>query len=131
MTRHRAALMARAPALQEGARRLLAAQAGGVAALRDADLAFAREVIVATGNLVALSVLNTTARVVVAIPEVAAAMYADPAENAASMFAVIDALASGRSDLADVISLALSDVDARTVTRFEALLENRKSARAP
>ncbi|MBT9558128.1 MAG: GntR family transcriptional regulator [Myxococcales bacterium] len=127
MTRHRTAILGRAPALKERVRQLLAAQSGGLEAIRDADLAFARDVILATGNLVALSIFNTTARVVATIPDVAVAMYADPAENAASMFAVIAALASDQPDLGDVLDRALSEVDRRTVARFEARLTARKA----
>jgi DNA-binding FadR family transcriptional regulator len=128
MTRHRAAILGHVAALEERARELLAAQSSGIEAIRDADLAFARAVILATGNLVALSIFNTTARVVVTIPDVAAAMYADPGENAASMFAVVAALASGQPDLGDVLDRALSEVDGRTVTRFAARLMARKES---
>ena len=91
-------------------------------ALRDADLRFARELLRATGNVVALSVFNTVARVLSTLPVVAEAMYAQPSENAAGMLGVLRALSGGAADAGEVIEALLAETDARTLSRFEALL---------
>ncbi|MBK7775017.1 MAG: FCD domain-containing protein [Sandaracinaceae bacterium] len=95
MVRHREALLGQAAQLQGAAARMLAASHEGVSALRDADMAFARAMLQATGNVVALSVLNTMARVLEELPMVAQAMYAEPAANTASMARVLEALRDG------------------------------------
>ena len=98
--------------------------------MRDADLAFSRALLKATGNQVALSVLNTMARVLEEVPEVAQAMYAQPETNNASMLAVLQLLVENERGAAKAIEGRIEDVDARTLRRFEALLVER-AKRAP
>ena len=84
----------------------------------------------ATGNVVALSVLNTMARVLEELPVVAQAMYAEPAASTASMARVLQALRDGGEGAAATIEQALADVDALTLARFEALLRAREGVSA-
>jgi DNA-binding FadR family transcriptional regulator len=126
MVRHRETLLAQRAVLQAAAARMQAASREGVSALRDADMAFARAMLRATGNVVALSVLNTMAHVLTELPVVAEAMYAEPARNTASMLRVLQALASGAEDAGAVIEQALTEVDKHTLARFEALLRARE-----
>ena len=101
----------------------------GVDALREADMAFARAVLSATGNLAAVGLLNTLGRVFEALPLVAEAMYADPSANTDSMERVLRALLEGRDDAAAAIESSLAAVDARTLARFDALI--RRAERGP
>ena len=130
MVRHREALLAQTAQLQGAAARMVAASHEGVSALRDADMAFARAMLQATGNVVALSVLNTMARVLEELPVVAQAMYAEPAASTASMARVLQALRDGGEGAAATIEQALADVDALTLARFEALLRAREGVSA-
>lgn len=130
MVRHREALLVQAAQLQAAAARMLAASHEGVSALRDADMAFARAMLQATGNVVALGVLNTMARVLEELPVVAQAMYAAPATNAASMARVLQALREGGHGAAATIEQIMADMDAQTLARFEALLRARGGANA-
>ncbi|MCA9576013.1 MAG: FCD domain-containing protein, partial [Myxococcales bacterium] len=130
LLRHRVAILARLPALQQAAQRVRRAQ-GDPDAVRDADLAFSRELLRAAGNVVALSVFNTVARVLVELPLVSAAMYAAPEENVASMAQVLGALAGGGEDAGAVIEGAIAAIDARTVARFEASLQARRGEAGP
>jgi DNA-binding FadR family transcriptional regulator len=120
LTRHREAILARAVALHGAVARMAGAADEGTDALREADLAFARELLFATGNLVALGVLSTLARVLRELPLVAEAMYAEPAENAASMRDVLRALLEDREGAGAAIEAAIAAVDAGTLRRFEA-----------
>lgn len=130
MLRHREAILGRSAALHDAAEGLVAARALGTDALRDADLRFARELLRATGNVVALSVFNTVARVLSTLPVVAEAMYAQPGENAAGMLGVLRALGGGAADAGEVIDALLAETDGRTLSRFEALLRaHRKEER--
>ncbi len=127
LVRHRAAILARGAELQDAASRMAIAE--GMEARRDADLAFARALLRATGNVIALGVLNTLARVLEELPEVAVAMYGEPEANADTMRRVLVALAGGAGDAADTIEAAMAIVDARTVQRFEELLGARAGER--
>lgn len=120
LVRHREALVAAAPALAVSARRLLAAE--DLAAVRDADLAFARELLGVTGNVAATSVFNTLARVLTELPVVAEAMYAEPERNATAMAEVLRAVVEGGSDAAARVEAAIATVDALTLVRFAAAL---------
>src|SRR5690606_18662797 len=122
MVRHRDAIVARASELAAAAATMAGAGRNDLDALREADLGFARALLRATGNVVALGVLNTMARVLVEVPVVAEAMYADPERNAVSMSAVLQALVEAPEDLAARIEAAFAAVDERTVARLEQLL---------
>jgi DNA-binding FadR family transcriptional regulator len=125
MVRHRERILAQASTLKAAAQTLLEVAEGGLEALRDADLAFSRALLKATGNQVALSVLNTMARVLEEVPEVAQAMYAQPETNNASMLAVLQLLVENERGAAKAIEERIEDVDAHTLSRFEALLVER------
>jgi DNA-binding FadR family transcriptional regulator len=127
LLRHREAVLGRVERLREAAGEMAAAQGAGVDALRDADLAFSRELLRATNNVVALSVFNTVARVLIDVPHVAAAMYAEPEQNVASMLRVVQALVAHDPQDANserIMDETMTAVDARTLARFEALLRS-------
>lgn len=125
---HREALLAEAPALVAAAARVREAAAMGLRALVEADLAFARTVLRATGNRAALLVLNTLARVLDELPEVAEAMYGEPSRTERSLGVVVTAVVEGGAELEATIDAAIAGVDARTVKRFEAALRRRVGA---
>lgn len=128
LVKHREAILARAPELHALASAL--AEAQGLEARCEADLAFARALLRATGNLVGLAVLHTLAKVLEQLPEVAKAMYDDPEANAASMVRILGALVGGGDEAARTIDEAMAAIDARTVERFGAALRRRtKGAR--
>jgi len=119
LARHRLAVLDALAALVAGAAELVAVPAHEV---WRADLEFARTVIRATGNTVAAALFNSMARALAELPEVRAAMYADPSSNAASMVAILGLLQEGGADLADRIEAAMAEVDERTVSRFRHVL---------
>lgn len=127
LVRHHARLRARVAELEPLATAVLHAgsdaASGGVAALRDADLAFARAVLTIAGNRVVLAIFHTAARVVTDVPRVAEAMYGDPAANIASLTEVMNALATLDGDALGVqVERILAKVDAGTVARYRAAL---------
>lgn len=129
MVRHRDAIVSQGPALALAAAAMQRAPRSDLDALREADLAFARALLRATGNVVALGVLSTMSRVLEELPVVAEAMYAEPERNAASMAAVVQALVAAPGDLAARIEGALVEIDERTLARFARLLKRRKATR--
>lgn len=123
LSRHRERLLAGDEELTRTALALAAAAGGDVPTIQAADLAFARAVLRRAGNLPALAVLNALGRVLDRVPEVAAAMYAHPEENAASVARVLVLVAEREGpELAAALESEIAQVDARTVTRFQALL---------
>lgn len=127
VARHRDRLLNRAADLAHAA--LLFQRAigkGDLDAIREADLAFARTLVEATGNRVAQGVLNASAAIVRSLPDVALAMYADARLNAATMAEVVSAFAGGADQLGTLVERALGRVDAATVRRFH----DRLAARA-
>lgn len=122
LVRHRDEILARLPELGREAEALAAVDPGDLDALREADLAFARALLRATGNVPALAVFNTLASVLTELPEVARAMYARPKENVRGMADVLDALVRGGAKLEKTIDELVAEVDARTVARFARLL---------
>ncbi|MCB9780238.1 MAG: GntR family transcriptional regulator [Alphaproteobacteria bacterium] len=127
LARHRADVLARLPALADTALAVAGAAPTDLDAVRRADLAFARALIRGTPNRVALTLLNTLAAVLDELPEVARAMYADPAENVATMQALLTTLAEGGD--AAALDAVIAAQDARTVQRFADGL--RAAAKAP
>ncbi len=125
LVRHRAEIMKRAPAIEAAAKRVFEATTLGVDAMREADTAFARTLLAATGNVVASSVFNTLAHVLRDVPTIAIAMYGEPAANITSIIAVVAALVDDDPNAADVIERSIAEVDARTVARFDAALRAR------
>ena len=123
LVRHREAVLARVAELQGAAERLLAASS--IDEIRRADLAFARALLAATDNVVALSVLNTLGDMLEHLPALAAAMYAKPSENAKAMVRVLRALAGKDKKVAEAIEQIMADVDARTVARFATSLRRK------
>jgi len=128
IVRHRQRLLDALPTLGGALDGALRATQTGAGAMREADLAFARALVAATGNTVALTVFNAVASAVVEVPSVAEAMYADPAANVASLMEVVQAIQGGCDDLADVVEGAIAKVDARTVARFDASLRSQTGA---
>jgi len=127
MVRHRGAILEAVPTLRDAADAL--ARARGLDALRTADMAFARGLLRATGNVIALAVLSTLEQVLEAVPSVAQAMYAEPKDNAAAMLDVLGAL-MGDDDPSAGIEAAIAKVDAATIRRFEASMRPRKTRRS-
>jgi len=124
IVRHRAELERNASALAAAATRLAGVPTNDVQALVDADIAFARAVLVIAGNSIALAVLNTAARVLREVPAVAEAMYSDPRLNVRSMTEILAAFGDHTDDgpLGDVVEASIQRVDEHTLARFEALL---------
>ncbi len=125
LVRHRARLLEGLDGLAEAAIAMVQAAQAGTDAFRAADLAFARRLLIAAGNTVALAVLNTVAKVLDEVPLVAQAMYGQPRANLTSLAAVMTALRGGAADLGEVVERALADVDRLTVSRFDRLLRAR------
>ncbi len=93
--------------------------------VRVADFAFARRLLRATGNTVALAVLNSVARAMEELPELVTAMYEEPERNLASIAAVVAAVQASGKGLADRVEQEMADIDGRTVAAFGRLLEQR------
>ncbi len=117
LVQHRGRLIEHAAELLEGARELLEAE--GIEALREADLGFARRLLKLTGNRAAQQVINAAERLLREVPAVAEAMYAEPEQNAAGMQAVMAALADPGCR-PETLEAHMAELDARTLTRFEA-----------
>lgn len=126
LVRHRARLLAHADTLAAAAERLVTVDRGDLSAVAAADLAFARALLRATGNVAALAVLNTVGRVLEEVPDVAEAMYADLDQNAASMQAVVGAFGAEPGVLGETVDDALSRLDGLTVGRYLERLRARQ-----
>ena len=125
LVQHRERLLARMVEL--GSEAAAVAQAAKDSdALRIADIAFARKLLVLMDADIALAIFNTIVKVLDEVPLVADAMYAEPQTNAASMAAVMMALQSGAADCGERIEEAMAKVDRQTVARFERLVKKRK-----
>lgn len=118
VVRHRARLLAQVDVLAQAAAALLEAPRDDVQAMGRADLAFARALLKATGNVAVLAVLNTVGRVLVEVPQVAAAMYADLDQNLASMQQVLGSLGEEPGVIGAAVEEALARIDALTVSRY-------------
>jgi GntR family transcriptional repressor for pyruvate dehydrogenase complex len=133
LVRHRDAILADHAELVALAEAMSAAVGLGLGELRRADLAFTRQLLRASRNVVAMTLLNTITRVLEELPVVAEAMYANPTDNAAAMMVLVDALVSQSDDAVAVIEQSMATIDARTVERFGRLLaarpEHREAAR--
>jgi DNA-binding FadR family transcriptional regulator len=129
LVRHREAILARAAELTAAAAQVDAASAQGLESVREADLRFARELLLTTGNIAALGVLNTMGRVLERLPVVAEAMYAEPERNVRSMLEVLQALVDGEASAEARIEASIAAVDEQTLTRLEALLHGRRRTR--
>lgn len=125
VVRHRDRLVGHAASLAQAAQALTHADRHNVAALATADLAFARALLRVTGNVAAMGLLNTVGRILDEVPDVARAMYADIETNFASMQRVIAAFTQPPAALAIAVETALAEVDDRTTTRYQQLLEAR------
>jgi len=88
-----------------------------------ADLAATRSVVRATGNTVALVVVNSFERALAELPLLVAAAYEDPARNARSFRRALEALRDGGDGMAERIERSFASVDRHTVRAFRALLE--------
>jgi DNA-binding FadR family transcriptional regulator len=122
LVRHRGAVLDALPRLVETGARLLTATT--LADRVTADLGFARALLRITGNTVAISILNTAARVLERNPMVAEAMYAEPALNAASITKMLVVLASElpAHAIEANVEATIAEVDRATVERYGALL---------
>lgn len=118
IVRHRDDILARLSELSASAAALAAADPADPRALVAADLGFARALLRITGNIVALSVFNTLAKVLDESPRLVAAMYATPENNARAMGKVLAALATGGPKAEATIDAVLRKIDATTVSRF-------------
>lgn len=128
IVRHRDDILARSSELSVAASALAAADPADPRALVAADLGFARALLRITGNIVALSVFNTLAKVLDESPRLVAAMYATPENNARAMGKVLAALATGGPKAEATVDAVLRKIDATTVSRFARSFE--KGARA-
>jgi GntR family transcriptional regulator, transcriptional repressor for pyruvate dehydrogenase complex len=125
LVRNRERLLPRLAEVAGDAGAFVEAARKGSDALRAADLAFARRLLVLVGNPVALAFFNTVAKILEEVPIIANAMYAEPQTNLMSLMTVMMALQSGRPDLADRIEQSMAKVDRETVERFETALRCR------
>jgi DNA-binding FadR family transcriptional regulator len=131
IARHRDRLLARPTDLARAAMVFQRAIAeGDLDAIREADLTFANTLVEATGNRVALGILNASAAIVRGLPDVAHAMYADARLNAATMADVGSAFGGDADALGDLVERALALVDRATVRRFRERLVARAGGRA-
>jgi DNA-binding FadR family transcriptional regulator len=89
-------------------------------AIQAADFALAHALFAATGDRVARAILVTTERLLHASPDVAEAMYAEPAANLDAMTRIFGLLASGADDRATEAGVEgiLARLDAETLRRF-------------
>ncbi len=124
MVRHRTKILEGLGALAQSAQALSGAGDADLDAIRDADIAFARILMRATGNTLAMAVVNKAERLLVEVPEVAAAMYASPEDNIRCMVTVLQLLAQDTSEgeLGIQVEAEIEGIDRQTVQRFEALL---------
>ncbi len=125
LVRHREAIIADQSTLLDLAANMAAASDQGLDALQRADLAFTRRLLLASGNVLAVMLLNTVAQVLDDLPFVAQAMYADPSNNAASMLRSVDILLRDGDDAERLIEAEMATIDALTVQRFLRLLAER------
>lgn len=112
----RLALLAAAPRLAKTAMM----PRGGLSERLEADLAFTRAVLEASGQLAAVTIFNAVERLVREVPYVAEAFYGDPELHQRALSGVVAAVASG-GDVAE----ALSGWDAAVVERFRASITQR------
>jgi DNA-binding FadR family transcriptional regulator len=126
LARHRDRLLAHFAEKAGEALAMLGTARTGTDAFKEADLSFARWLLRAIDNPVPLAIFNSVAKLLDEIPVVAQAMYAEPDTNLASIVAVMIALQRGAPDMGETIERAMSEVDARTLVRFERLLRERK-----
>ncbi len=122
LVRHRANILARAPELVRFAEAL--AQAGPLMARLEADVAFGRALLKATGSRAALAIFRTAERALRETPHLAEAMYGELEANEEAAREAFAALFDDADDAARGarIEAALARVDARTVEAFEARL---------
>jgi DNA-binding FadR family transcriptional regulator len=90
-----------------------------------ADMALARAVVGATGNTVAVALVNLVERSLTELPVLVQAMYGDPARNVASVTKVLAAVSEGGSDLAERVEAAMAEIDVHTVAEYQRLLAAR------
>lgn len=108
-------------ALRRAVARARKAAGGPADAFMVADMEFARALADAAGNLPARLLANSVARAVAANPAFVAAMYADPAKNAAGLEAALAAVEAGDPDAAAALVRALLDeADRETLARLRA-----------
>jgi len=88
-----------------------------------ADMALARAVVGATGNRIALAILNSIEKILEVVPQAGEAMYADRHYNITTMMEVIALIQEGKPGFARVIEEKLVEMDDQNVQRFRAILE--------
>lgn len=115
----RAALSAALPLISARAMDLFAA-ARSLEALRDADFEVSHTILAVTGNRAARAILVTAERVVRAVPDVAAALYAEPDANLAGLAAIVELLREdpGEAVVAAGVEVILAGLDEAAVRRF-------------
>lgn len=85
------------------------------------DIAFTRRLVQVCRNVAMELLFNTVAAFVDAHPDVAQAIFAAPAENAAQYVGVLFLIEGGRAgDARALVRAALDDLDGKTVARFAA-----------
>jgi GntR family transcriptional regulator, transcriptional repressor for pyruvate dehydrogenase complex len=120
IVRHRRAVL---DALADLAASATQGQGASIEGMWRIDMDFARGILAATGNRVAMAILNSVARALEEIPVLVQAMYEEPARNASSMLEVLGAIHDSGDDLAARLEQVLARVDRHTVTSFRRLLE--------
>ena len=99
-----------------------AQQIDAAGAFRAGDVAFARAVLTAGGNVALQLLLNTIERFYVARPEIGEALLADPAITLSSYYVTIALIEGGDPGTArDVVRDALEPVDAAALERLEGM----------
>ena len=116
IARHRDEVLAAIEALD------LAAFDGGADSVCVADMAIARSVIGATGNSIAMALVNSIERALGELPVLVRAMYGEPERNAESAAEVFEGIRSGGDQLSERLEAAMASIDAHTVRTYRGLL---------
>jgi DNA-binding FadR family transcriptional regulator len=124
LAHHYDTIVAQAPQLALAYAEVQRASTCGPSAFMEADLAFSRALIGATGNRAAQAVFTTARRLLDRVPAVAAAMYDAPETHVRAHAEVWRAFEQPES-LASTVEAAMAAVDARTIARFVALVRGR------
>ena len=94
--------------------------------LCELDVAVVRSLAALTGSKVLALFINPIEAILVSVPELASAMYAEPAENIEAYRALVMALAAGH-DATDLVRVALGARDAATLSRLTETLQRSEA----
>lgn len=104
----------------------LASANAPVAAIAHGDLEVFRAVVAATGSMVLVLCMNPISDVVIGLPGLAEAMYAEPMQNVMSYRLLLGWLPQGRPEMLEPIMKALGSHDKATLKIFEKSARRRR-----